>query len=52
MYAELYVVSQKNEYQNGIRVWNVSKLYLETCNEKQNNICVWSVSRLYLVAGI
>ena len=30
MFVELYVTSQKNEYQNGISVWNVSELYLET----------------------
>ena len=30
MFVELHVVSQKNEYQNGIRIWNVSELYLET----------------------
>ena len=30
MFVELQVVSQKNEYQNGVRVWNVYELYLET----------------------
>ena len=33
MFVELYVVSQKNEYQNGIRNWSVFELYLKAESE-------------------
>ena len=54
------MVGQKNEHQNGIRVWNAIELHLESvfgaylnCTQKliltkyQNGIRVWSVSELY-----
>ena len=38
-----------NEYQDGIRIWCVSELYLEVVFEEyQNFIRIWSVSVLYL----
>ena len=38
-----------NEYQNDIRIYNVSELYLEAIlNEYQNRLHIWSVSEFYL----
>ena len=40
-----------NEYQNDIRIWSVSELYLKAqLNEYPNGIRIWSVSELYLKA--
>ena len=49
--AYMYCICELNlnEYQDGIRIWRVSELYLkETMNERQNGIHVWSVSELYM----
>ena len=50
-YLNCIMMLNLNEYQNGIRVWSVSELYLkEILNEYQKGICVWSVSKLFLKA--
>ena len=32
MIARLYLKENLNEYQNGVRIWSVSELYLKTLN--------------------
>ena len=46
-----------NEYQDSVRVWSVSELYLNCIwelilNDYQNGILVWSISELYLKVEI
>ena len=50
VYLKLYQKLNLNEYQDGIRVWSVSVLYLRSLNlkEYQNGIRIWCISELYL----
>ena len=48
-HPRMFVVNHKNKHQNGVRIWNVSELYLSlNLNKRHNDFRVWSVSELYL----